>query len=79
MNGRRYDTSRPRELVLRAREGEPRRCESCAQRRTRRRMDVGGVLFAICEVCAPVPVVAILPVLPGADQTTDRTDWEGAA
>ena len=54
-----YRTDEPRHLVLRAREGRPRRCESCAQHRTTRRMDVAGVLFAICEVCAPGPLMAI--------------------
>jgi hypothetical protein len=50
-----------RRVVLRARNGQPRRCESCARQRTTRRLDVGGVLFAICETCAPGSLRAIVP------------------
>lgn len=79
MNRKRYNTTAPRDLVLRVAEGTERRCEACAERRTRRRMDVGGVVFAICETCAPVPVMAILPVRDGAHTTCTRADFEDAA
>ena len=79
MNRKRYNTPAPRDLVLRVAEGTDRLCEACALRRTRRRMDVAGVVFAICESCAPVPVMAILPARDGANQTCDRTDFKDAA
>jgi hypothetical protein len=79
MNPKRYDLAASRDLVLRVPEGIERRCELCAVRQTRRRMDVGGVVFAICESCAPVPVMAILLARDGAEGTCDQTDFEGAA
>ncbi len=79
MNRKRYNTTAPRDLVQRVAEGIERRCEACAVRRTRRRMDVGGVVFAVCEACAPVPVMAILPARDGAHITCTRTDFKDAA
>jgi len=79
MNRKRYNTTAPRDLVLRVAEGTERCCEACAARWTRRRMGVGGVVFAVCASCAPVPVMAILPAREGADQTCDRSDFEDAA
>ncbi|MGY4768955.1 hypothetical protein ACXC9Q_18745 [Kribbella sp. CWNU-51] len=79
MNRKRYNVTAARDLVMRVAEGTERRCEACAVRRTRRRMDVAGVVFAVCESCAPVPVMAILPARDGADSTCDRADFEDTA